>query len=291
MTPILETEKLTHVYGIGTPFEKTAIKDIDFQVGKGEFLALIGHTGSGKSTFIQHLNGLMKPTSGRVIFDGKDIYSSKEMTRDIRFKVGLVFQYPEYQLFEETVYKDIAYGPKNMKLSEEEIDKRVREAIGFVGLDEDVLECSPFELSGGQKRRAAIAGVIAMRPDVLILDEPTAGLDPMGCKDIIGNIKRFRDASGSTVIMITHNMSEAAKNVDRMVVFAHGGIAMDGTPDQIFSRSEELEDIGLDIPNITKIAKKLNEMGLPIDTSVYTVEQAVKALTALKHGEGAGRDA
>jgi energy-coupling factor transport system ATP-binding protein len=278
LTPILRTEKLTHIYSAGTPFEMTAIKDVDFQAERGEFIAIVGHTGSGKSTLIQHLNGLIQPTSGKIYFDGRDIYESKEMTRSIRFKVGLVFQYPEYQLFEETVYKDIAFGPKNMGLSEKEIDERVREAAGFVGLRERNLDRSPFELSGGQKRRAAIAGVIAMRPDVLILDEPTAGLDPKGCEDIIGNIKDFRREKNATIIMVTHNMEDAAATADRIVVMEHGGIAMDGSPEQVFSKSEELERIGLKIPVVTQIINRLRQLGLPVDGSVYTTEQAVNAI-------------
>lgn len=259
--PILTIENLTHKYSAGTPFETTAIEDINVTVNSGEMMAVIGHTGSGKSTFIQHLNGLLKPTSGRVLFRGEDIHSSKKMTRDVRFKVGLVFQYPEYQLFEETVYKDIAFGPKNMKLPEDEIKARVTEAASFVGLRPDVLEKSPFDLSGGQKRRVAIAGVIAMRPEVLILDEPTAGLDPQGCEEILGNIRDYHRATGSAVILVTHNMSEAAKNVDRMLVFNKGRVAMDGTPHEVFERSRELEEMRLSVPWVTKIVMKLRGHG------------------------------
>jgi len=262
----------------------TAIRDIDFEVYKGEFIGVIGHTGSGKSTFIQHLNGLFAPTSGRVLFDGCDIHESKEKTRATRFKVGLVFQYPEYQLFEETVAKDIAFGPKNMGLSESEIDERVREAASFVGLSEGLLEKSPFELSGGQKRRVAIAGVIAMRPEVLILDEPTAGLDPQGRIGILENINRYHEATKAAIIMVSHSMEETAANADRLIVMAKGTIAMSGTPHEIFMRSEELGKIGLSIPAVTKIAHKLRELGLPMDTSVYTTEQAVKAICAMKGG-------
>ena len=286
MAFLLQTEKLTHVYSAGTPYEHTAIRDVDFAVEKGEFVAIIGHTGSGKSTFIQHLNGLLKPTSGRVLFDGKDIFSDKETTRGVRFRVGLVFQYPEYQLFEETVYQDIAYGPKNMKLSPEEVDVRVREAAGFVGLSEDVLDKSPFELSGGQKRRAAIAGVIAMRPDVLILDEPTAGLDPAGREEIIGNILAYHKAAEATVIYITHSMEDAARASRRLVVFSEGSIVMDDTPEQVFRRSEELEQIGLDVPAVTRVMARLKELGLDVDQGVYTVEQAREALLRLKGGCG-----
>ncbi|MBQ6540618.1 MAG: energy-coupling factor transporter ATPase [Oscillospiraceae bacterium] len=283
-TPIIQVEKLTHKYSAGTPFETTAIKDIDLTICSGEMIAVIGHTGSGKSTFIQHLNGLLKPTSGRVLFSGQDIHSSKKMTRDVRFKVGLVFQYPEYQLFEETVYKDIAFGPKNMKLSESEINERVMEAAEFVGLDKRRLDESPFDLSGGQKRRVAIAGVIAMRPEVLILDEPTAGLDPHGCDEILKNIRDYHDATGSAVILVTHNMSEAARNVDRMLVFNKGQITMDGTPHQVFERSAELREMHLSVPWVTKVVMKLREKGVDIDPAVYTVEQARDAILSLKGG-------
>ena len=286
MTPIIRTENLTHVYSVDTPFELTAIKNINFEAQKGEFLGIIGHTGSGKSTFIQHLNGLIKPTSGKVYLNGEDIYSSKERTHQVRFQVGLVFQYPEYQLFEETVYKDISFGPKNMKLSEREIDERVREAANFVGLPEEVLEKSPFELSGGQKRRVAIAGVIAMRPEVLILDEPTAGLDPEGCAGIMENIKKYHDAMGSTIIMVSHSMEEVAEAVDRMIVMRRGSIALNGTPHEVFSRGEELRAMGLSVPDITKIIQRLKSFGLPLDEATYTTEQAVRALCALRGGSG-----
>lgn len=288
LTPIIQTEKLTHKYGVGTPFETTAVHDIDFSVYAGEFLAVVGHTGSGKSTFIQHLNGLLKPTSGRILFRGEDIHAAKETIRDIRFRVGLVFQYPEYQLFEETVYKDIAFGPKNQKLSDAEIDDRVREAAAFVDIPDELLERSPFELSGGQKRRVAIAGVLAMRPDVLILDEPTAGLDPAGCDAIMDRIRAYHQSGGHTVIMVTHSMEDAARNADRMVVFSRGTIAMDDTPDRVFARDEELVKIGLGVPEITRVAIRLRELGIPLRGPIYTVEQAVRALCARK---GGGADA
>lgn len=284
-TPILKAENLTHVYSAGTPFESVAIEEISFEIRMGEFVCVIGHTGSGKSTLIQHLNGLIAPTGGTVYYNGEDIHSSKKKTRDVRFKVGLVFQYPEYQLFEETVYKDIAFGPRNMKLPEAEIDERVREAAEFAGVPEDVLGRSPFEISGGQKRRAAIAGVIAMRPDVLILDEPTAGLDPRGCRDIIGNISAYRRLTGSAVIMVTHNMEEAARCAERLVVMKSGRIAFSGTPEEVFSRAFELREMGLDLPAATQIADKLRAMGLPIKPPVYTAEQAKNAILALR-GEG-----
>ena len=281
MDAVIKTEKLTHTYSAGTPFEKTAIRDIDVEFYPGELTAVIGHTGSGKSTFMQHLNGLLAPTAGRVLVDGQDIFATKEATRDVRFKVGLVFQYPEYQLFEETVYKDIAFGPKNMKLSEAEVDERVREAAGFVGIGEELFEKSPLELSGGQKRRIAIAGVIAMRPRVLILDEPTAGLDPGGCEEIIGNILEYRARTGSAVLLVTHSMDDAARIADRLVVFHEGSIAMDGTPEEVFSRPAELTAMGLDVPQSAAIAQALRERGADIPDSIYTLEQLKAAVAAL----------
>ena len=281
MDAVIKTEKLTHTYSAGTPFEKTAIRDIDVEFYPGELTAVIGHTGSGKSTFMQHLNGLLAPTAGRVLVDGQDIFATKEATRDVRFKVGLVFQYPEYQLFEETVYKDIAFGPKNMKLSEAEVDERVREAAGFVGIGEELFEKSPLELSGGQKRRIAIAGVIAMRPRVLILDEPTAGLDPGGCEEIIGNILEYRARTGSAVLLVTHSMDDAARIADRLVVFHEGSIAMDGTPEEVFSCPAELTAMGLDVPQSAAIAQALRERGADIPGSIYTLEQLKAAVAAL----------
>ena len=257
---------------------------MDFSVNPGEFMGIIGHTGSGKSTLIQHLNGLLKPTGGQVLFDGTDIWSDKHFTRQVRFKVGLVFQYPEYQLFEETVFKDISFGPKNMKLSEEEIRRRVYEAAAFVELPDSVMELSPFELSGGQKRRVAIAGVIAMEPDVLILDEPTAGLDPKGREQILSNIRAYQEARGATVIMVSHSMEEIADSVERLVVIHDAHIAMDGTPREIFAHASELESMGLSVPQVTNVFLRLREMGLDVDTSVYTTEQAKAALLALKGG-------
>lgn len=286
MNPVLETKKLTHTYGIGTPFRSDAIKDIDLAVYPGEFVGIIGHTGSGKSTMIQHLNGLLKPTSGDVLLGGRSIWSDKRFTREARFRVGLVFQYPEYQLFEETVYKDIAFGPKNMGLSTEEIDQRVHRAAGFVGIPEENLEKSPFELSGGQKRRVAIAGVIAMEPEVLILDEPTAGLDPVGREGILANIRAFQQSQNATVIMVSHSMEEIASNVDRLIVMNHGSVAMTGAPREIFAHAEELMEMGLDVPQITKVFLKLRDLGLPMDPSVYTVDQAKQAILAMKGGCG-----
>ena len=284
MDAVIKVENLTHTYSMGTPFEKTAIHNINVEFHPGELVAVIGHTGSGKSTFMQHMNGLLAPTSGHVYCDGEDIFATKEATRDVRFKVGLVFQYPEYQLFEETVYKDIAFGPKNMKLPESEIDERVREAAGFVGISEELFERSPLELSGGQKRRIAIAGVIAMRPKVLILDEPTAGRDPAGCEDLIKNILDYRAETGSTVLLVTHSMDDAARIADRLVVFHEGGIAMDGTPDEVFSRPAELTSMGLDVPQAAAIAQALRERGVELPGSIYTLEQLRAALVPLRKG-------
>ena len=284
MAPVLEVKNLNHIYSIGTPFEHAALKDVSFCVERGEFIGIIGHTGSGKSTMIQHLNGLLKPTSGQILLDGTDIWKDKASTRASRFKVGLVFQYPEYQLFEETVYKDIAFGPRNMGLSKEEIDRRVREAAGFVGITEDQLEVSPFDLSGGQKRRVAIAGVIAMEPEVLILDEPTAGLDPAGREEILENIQTYRREKNATIMMVSHSMSDVARLADRLFVMNHAALAMNGTPSQVFARSEELVNMGLDIPQITAVFLRLRELGLPVEP-VYTTEQAVAQLLRLR-GEG-----
>ncbi len=284
MAPVLEVKNLNHIYSIGTPFEHAALKDVSFCVDRGEFIGIIGHTGSGKSTMIQHLNGLLKPTSGQILLDGTDIWKDKATTRASRFKVGLVFQYPEYQLFEETVYKDIAFGPRNMGLSKEEIDRRVREAAGFVGLTEEQLEVSPFDLSGGQKRRVAIAGVIAMEPEVLILDEPTAGLDPAGRDEILENIQTYRREKNATIMMVSHSMSDVARLADRLFVMNHAALAMNGTPAEVFARSEELVEMGLDIPQITAVFLRLRELGLPVEP-VYTTEQAVAQLLRLR-GEG-----
>ena len=283
---ILKVEGLTHIYSQGTPFEKVAIDHISLELNAGELVGIIGHTGSGKSTFIQHLNGLLKPTEGTVFFDGTDIHSSKAVTRDVRFKVGLVFQYPEYQLFEETVFKDIAFGPKNMGLSGPEIDERVREAAGFVGLDESLLEVSPLELSGGQKRRVAIAGVIAMMPQVLILDEPTAGLDPAGRESILQNILAYRRETGCTIVLISHSMDDVARLADRLVVFDGGRVAMDGTPAEVFEHAEELKRMGLTVPAATEIALALRARGIDIPESVYTINYLRKLLTAKREGDG-----
>ncbi len=285
MTPIIETRDLRHVYGADTPFRSDALRGVDFYAERGEFVGIIGHTGSGKSTFIQHLNGLLAPTGGQVLFDGEDIWKDKAFTRQIRFKVGLVFQYPEYQLFEETIYKDIAFGPRNMGLDEEEVRRRVLRAAGFVGISEEDLEKSPFDLSGGQKRRAAIAGVIAMEPDVLILDEPTAGLDPRGRESVLQNIRDYQKAQNATILMVSHSMEEVAANVDRLYVLNHGAVAMHGTPREVFSRAGELEEMGLDVPWVTRIFQRLRQLGLDVDGTVYTIDQAVAALAGLGKGE------
>ena len=281
MKPILEVKNLTYIYSAGTPFEHKALDDISFSVEPGEFIGIIGHTGSGKSTLMQQLNGLLKPTSGTVLLDGQDIWSDKKLTRQARFRVGLVFQYPEYQLFEETVYKDIAFGPKNMGLSAEEVDRRVREAAGFVGLTEQQLEVSPFDLSGGQKRRVAIAGVIAMEPEVLILDEPTAGLDPVGRSEILGNIQSYRKAKNATIMMVSHSMEDVARLTDRLLVMNGSKLAMDAPPAQVFTHAEELTQMGLNIPQVTQVFLELKKLGLDVK-NVYTIEQAAAEIKRLK---------
>lgn len=274
MNPILEVKNLTYIYSAGTPFEHKALDNVSFSVRRGEFIGIIGHTGSGKSTLMQQLNGLLKPTSGSVLLDGRDIWADKQQTRQARFRVGLVFQYPEYQLFEETVYRDIAFGPKNMGLSDEEIQRRVLEAAGFVGITQQQLQVSPFDLSGGQKRRVAIAGVIAMEPEVLILDEPTAGLDPVGRAEILQNIENYRKAKNATVMMVSHSMEDVARLTDRLLVMNGSKLAMDGPPQEIFSHAQELLDMGLSIPQVTQVFLHLQKMGLDVK-NVYTIEQAV----------------
>ena len=283
MEPIMQVKNLSYVYSAGTPFEHKALDNVNFTIHRGEFVGIIGHTGSGKSTLMQQLNGLLKPTAGQVLLNGVDIWSDKQTTRQARFRVGLVFQYPEYQLFEETVYKDIAFGPKNMGLSQQEIDRRVREAAGFVGITERQLQASPFDLSGGQKRRVAIAGVIAMEPELLILDEPIAGLDPVGRAEILGNIESYRRAKNATVMMVSHSMEDVARMTDRLLVLYNSRLAMDAPPAQVFSRAQELIDMGLDIPRVTQIFLNLKNKGLDVD-SVYTIDQAVDCLTRLKEG-------
>ena len=284
MKPILEVRNLDYIYSAGTPFEHKALDNVSFALEPGEFVGIIGHTGSGKSTLMQQMNGLLKPTSGQVLLDGVDIWSDKKLTRQARFRVGLVFQYPEYQLLEETVYRDIAFGPKNMGLEEEEVDRRVREAAGFVGLTEAQLEVSPFDLSGGQKRRVAIAGVIAMEPEVLILDEPTAGLDPVGRSEILGNIEAYRQAKNATIMMVSHSMEDVARLTDRLLVMNGSRLAMDGTPSEVFSRAQELLAMGLNIPQVTQVFLKLKALGLDVK-SVYTMEQAVAEIVRLRGGK------
>ena len=285
LKPILEIKNLNYIYSAGTPFEHKALDNVNFTVDRGEFIGIIGHTGSGKSTLMQQLNGLLKPTSGEVLLDGVDIWSDKKLTRQARFRVGLVFQYPEYQLFEETVYKDIAFGPKNMGLKEEEIDRRVREAANFVGITEQQLQVSPFDLSGGQKRRVAIAGVIAMEPEVLILDEPTAGLDPVGRAEILDNIESYRKAKNATIMMVSHSMEDVARLTDRLLVMNGSQLAMDATPAEVFAHAEELVEMGLNIPQVTQVFLELKKLGLDVE-NVYTIDQAVDALKRIKGGTG-----
>ena len=284
MEPIIRVEGLTHTYGQDTPFCRSAGDGVSLEIYRGEFLGIIGHTGSGKSTLIQHLNGLLQPTVGKIYLDGRDIWADPKKIRDVRFRVGLVFQYPEYQLFEETAYKDIAFGPKNMGLDQEEIDRRVRAAARFAGLDEGLLEKSPFDLSGGQKRRVAIAGVIAMEPEVLILDEPSAGLDPAGRRSLLKNIKEYHRERGTTVVMVSHSMDEVAENVDRIIVLADAGVVMSGTPREVFSRAGELVAVGLDVPQVTRVAMALRQRGVDIDSAVYTVADLRRALNAVRGG-------
>ena len=284
MEPILQIKHLTHTYGVGTPFQRSAVEDMSFEVREGEFLGIMGHTGSGKSTLIQHLNGLLKPTSGQVLLAGKDIWAEPKKIREVRFRVGLVFQYPEYQLFEETVYKDIAFGPANMGRTGAELDRCVREAARLVGIRDEQLDKSPFELSGGQKRRVALAGVLAMEPDVLVLDEPTAGLDPAGRENLMANIRDYHRNKQKTSVLVSHSMDEIAQNADRILVLKGAHILMSGTPAEVFARGEELLSAGLDVPEVTRIAMALRDRGLPIDPAVYTVEALERQLLALRKG-------
>lgn len=279
---VLSVRGLTHVYGQGTSSEAVALNNCSFDIEKGELVGIIGHTGSGKSTLIQHFNGLLKPTSGQVLLNGKDINESKESVVQSRFKIGLCFQYPEYQLFEETVAKDIAFGPKNMKLDKNEIDRRVLQCIEYVGLDESYLDKSPFDLSGGEKRRVAIAGVMAMEPEILVLDEPTAGLDPKGRDTVFGLIREYREKTGSTVIVVSHSMEDVAKLATKALVMNKGSVAMYGSIDDVYSRADELVTMGLNVPQITRIFMKLKAEGLPIDGNIYTVEQGVNEIIRLK---------
>ncbi len=283
---ILKTENLTYRYGEGTPFETVALDNVSIELEAGELVAVIGHTGSGKSTLIQHFNGLLKPTSGKIYVDGQDIWESKKTLKNSRFFVGLCFQYPEYQLFEETAYKDIAFGPKNQKLSEEEIDRRVHRAAEFVGLSEALLEKSPFDLSGGEKRRVAIAGVMAMEPKVLILDEPTAGLDPRGRDQILQMIRDYRDNTGSTVMIVSHSMEDVAKIATRVLVMNDAKVECYGTVEEIYQKAERLVEIGLDIPQITKVFLQLKANGIPCRTDIYTLQQGVDEVRRLSGKEG-----
>ena len=284
MEPILQVKDLTHTYGAGTPFQRSAVEHMSFDVNEGEFLGIIGHTGSGKSTLIQHLNGLLQPTAGEILLRGKNIWAEPKKIREVRFKVGLVFQYPEYQLFEETVYKDIAFGPANQGKTGDELDYAVREAAKLVGIRDDQLEKSPFELSGGQKRRVALAGVLAMEPEVLVLDEPTAGLDPAGRENLMANIRDYHRNKGKTIILVSHSMDEIAQNVDRILVLKSAHVLMQGTPAEVFARGEELLSAGLDVPQITRIAMELKRRGVDIDPAVYTVEALERQLLALRKG-------
>lgn len=288
MSTILETRGLTHVYGAGTPFERVALDHVDIQINKGEILGVIGHTGSGKSTLIQHLNGLLQPSEGEVLLDDKSIWDAKgKCARETRFRVGLVFQYPEYQLFEETIAKDIAYGPTNMSLPQAEIDARVRESMEAVGLAPELADQSPFALSGGQKRRVAIAGVIAMRPDVLVLDEPTAGLDPAGRDEIFELVRNYHAQSGATILIVSHSMEDISQIADRLLVMNHARVLFCDTPREVFSHADEIVAAGLDIPMITKVMIELKKRGHDVDTSVYTVAQAMDALRACRKKGGA----
>ena len=271
---IIKTEELTYIYGEGTPFRKVALDAVNIDIEEGELVGIIGHTGSGKSTLIQHFNGLLKPTSGKIYIDGDELFADKSKLRDIRFKVGLVFQYPEYQLFEETVYKDIAFGPKNMGLSDDEIDIRVKETAKLVGLKPETLNKSPFELSGGQQRRVAIAGVMAMNPKVLILDEPTAGLDPRGRDRILGLIKDYHKEKKSTVILVSHSMEDVANTVDKILVMNDSKVFMYDTPENVFAKVRELDSMGLTVPQITRVFDRLKKQGIDFTDEVYSVEYA-----------------
>ena len=282
--PIIEAKNLVFTYGQGTPFVTHAVNDVSFSVNRGEIIGLIGHTGSGKSTIVQQLNGLIKPESGEILLEGKNIHTEFKSLREVRFRVGLVFQYPEYQLFEETAFKDIAYGPTNMGLTEEEVNERVRYAASLVGLSDELLEKSPFDLSGGEKRRVAIAGIIAMRPQVLVLDEPTAGLDPKGRDMILSRIKEYRDQTNAAVIIVSHSMEDMAKTADKLLVMNKGKIEMLDTVSSVFENAERLSEIGLDIPGVTKVAVELNKRGFNIPKNIFTVGDLRDAIVSLKGG-------
>ena len=285
----IQTEGLTYRYGIGTPFEKTAVDHVDLEIEAGSFVGIIGHTGSGKSTLIQHLNGLLRPTEGKVLLDGVDIWADKSKMRQMRFRVGLVFQYPEYQIFEETVAKDIAFGPRNMGLAEEEVQARVRETAAIVGLSEEILKQSPFLLAGGQKRRGAIAGVMAMRPEVLILDEPTAGLDPRGREEILQEIQAYRTQTGATILLVSHSMEDVARHAKKILVMNAGKVFCYDTVANVFRRSQELQAIGLAVPQITRVCDALRARGVPLTDDIFTVEQAKQQLLEWYHRTRGGQ--
>lgn len=285
----IQTEGLTYRYGIGTPFEKTAVDHVDLEIEAGSFVGIIGHTGSGKSTLIQHLNGLLRPTEGKVLLDGVDIWADKSKMRQMRFRVGLVFQYPEYQIFEETVAKDIAFGPRNMGLADEEVQARVQETAAIVGLSEEILKQSPFLLSGGQKRRVAIAGVMAMRPEVLILDEPTAGLDPRGREEILQEIQAYRNQTGATILLVSHSMEDVARHAKKILVMNAGKVFCYDTVANVFRRSQELQAIGLAVPQITRICDALRAKGVPLTDDIFTVEQAKQQLLEWYHRTRGGQ--
>ena len=285
----IQTEGLTYRYGIGTPFEKTAVDHVGLEIEAGSFVGIIGHTGSGKSTLIQHLNGLLRPTEGKVLLDGVDIWADKSKMRQMRFRVGLVFQYPEYKIFEETVAKDIAFGPRNMGLAEEEVQARVRETAAIVGLSEEILKQSPFLLSGGQKRRVAIAGVMAMRPEVLILDEPTAGLDPRGREEILQEIQAYRNQTGATILLVSHSMEDVARHAKKILVMNAGKVFCHDTVANVFRRSQELQAIGLAVPQITRVCDALRARGVPLTDDIFTVEQAKQQLLEWYHRTRGGQ--
>ena len=286
MKTIIQAEHLTYIYSEGTPFQRSAVKDLSCEIYQGELLGVMGHTGSGKSTFIQHLNGLLRPSSGRILLDGQDIWAQPKNIREVRFRVGLVFQYPEYQLFEETVYQDIAFGPKNMGFSGDELDRRVRTAAFQMGLTEKTLEQSPFSLSGGQKRRVAIAGVLAMEPEVLVLDEPTAGLDPRGREQLLEQIRAYHQEKEKTVVLVSHSMDDIAAYAQRILVLDHGKILLSGTPGEVFSQGAQLLQAGLDVPQAARIAMELRRLGVPVPEDIYTLEALKEALIVRKGAKG-----
>ncbi len=284
MQNAVTVENVSYVYGEGTPFRVVALDNVSLNIKKGRLTGIIGHTGSGKSTLLQMLNGLVKPDIGRILVGEDDIYSNKKLRREACFRVGLVFQYPEYQLFEDTVKKDIAFGPKNMGLSDEEIEARVKEAAGFVGISEDMLEKSPFDISGGQKRRVAIAGILAMKPDIIVLDEPASGLDPIGRREIFGGLEKYRKATGTTMVIVSHSMEDMARYADDLVVFENGRVVMQGSKEEVFARDDELRKIGLELPQITRLVLRLREMGINIPREIYTVDDALEAILSTLGG-------